>query len=76
MNICVHDFFFKISFLFIYFRLHQVLVAACGTFVAACGTFVEVRGLFMVAHGLLSSCGMWVFSSLVVARGLQGTWAL
>ena len=46
----------------IYFRLHRVLVAACGLFVAACG--------------LLSSCGMWVFSSLVVACSLQGVWAV
>ena len=33
-------------------------------------------GYFVAAHGLLSSCGMQVFSSLVVARGLQGMWAL
>ena len=29
-----------------------------------------------MAHGLLSSCGVRVFSSLVVARRLQSTWAL
>ena len=43
--------------LFIYlFRLHRVLVVACGIFVAACGLF-EV-----VACGLLS-CGTHVGSS-------------
>ena len=47
-------FFFNIYLLFIYFIiiyfwLHQVLVAACGTFVEACELFVAV-------HRLLSSC--------------------
>ena len=32
--------------------------------------------VLVVACGLLSSCGMWVFSSLVVAHRLQGVWAL
>ena len=35
-----------------------------------------VHGLFVVVHGLLSTCGVQVFSSLVVAHRLQGTWAL
>ena len=30
----------------------------------------------VVARGLLSSCGVQVFLSLVVVRGLQGAWAL
>ena len=34
------------------------------------GPFVAVRGLSVAAHGLLSSCGMQVFLSLVVAHGL------
>ena len=47
----------------IYLWLHGVLVAA--------------HGLFTAARGLLSSCGMRVFSSLlVVACGIQGMWAL
>ena len=29
-----------------------------------------------MVRGLLSSCGMQVFSSLVVAHRLQGAWAL
>ena len=54
--------FLRIYLLFIYFCLRQVLVAA--------------HGLFVAARGLLSSCGVRVFSSLVVARRLQGAWAL
>ena len=82
MNIGVHVsfcFFFLISFrilkkdlLFIYliyFWLPQVLVAAHRI-------FVEAYGIFVVVRGLLSSCGMRVFSSLVVACGLQIAWAL
>ena len=34
------------------------------------------HGVFVEARGFLSSCGVWVFSSLVVARELQGAWAL
>ena len=49
-----------VIYLFIWLR--QVLFAA--------------RGLFVVAHGLLSSCGVWVFSSLVVVRGVQNAWPL
>ena len=67
------NFFFKIYFFkfiyFIYFWLHRVLVAARGN-------FVEAHGVFMAMRQLLSSCGVRVFSSLVVARRLQGTWAL
>ena len=48
--------------LFFFFWLHQVLVVA--------------RTLFIVVHGLLSSCGVRVFSSLVVAHRLQATRAL
>ena len=59
-------FFFKINFLLfiylIYFWLCRVLVAAYRLFVVVCG--------------LLSSCGVRVFSSLVVVRRLQGTWPL
>ena len=32
-------YFFKNIYLFIYFWLHRVLVAACGIFVEACGIF-------------------------------------
>ena len=56
--------------------LHRVLVAAHGI-------FIEVRGIFCCGARalhcgavLLSSCGMRVFLSLVVARVLQGAWAL
>ena len=68
------NFFLKIYFLnlfiyFIYFCLRRVLVAARGIFVEACGIFIVVRGL-------LSSCGVRVFSSLVVVHRLQSTWAL
>ena len=42
----------------------------------ACGIFVEACGLFVVVRGLLSSCGVRVFSSLVVVHRLQGAWAL
>ena len=55
--------------LFIYFWPHGFLVAALGIFVQACGLLVAV-------HGLLSSCGVWFFSSVVVGRRLQGVWAL
>ena len=34
------------------------------------GSFVAVCGLFIMARGLLSSCGVQVFLSLVVVRGL------
>ena len=35
------------------------------------GSLLRHAGSFVVAHGLLSSSyGVWVFSSLVVARGL------
>ena len=40
------------------------------------GSFVVARGLFVVVRGFLSSCGMQVFSSLVVACRLQGARAL
>ena len=62
-------FFLKIYLLFLYFWLRRVLAAAHGIFVEACGLFVAV-------HGLLFSCGVRFFSSLVVTRRLQGTWAL
>ena len=50
----------------------------CGTRDLCWGMWplVEARGLFVVVRSLLSSCGLWVFSSLVVARWLQGVWAL
>ena len=41
--------------------LHRVSVAARGIFVEACRSFVAARRL-------LSSCGVWVFLSLVVAH--------
>ena len=66
------SFFFKIYLLFIYFIyfwLHRVSVAAHRI-------FVEASGLFVAACGILSSCGVWVFSSLVVVHSLQGAWAL
>ena len=44
---------------FVYFWMRQVLVVSCE--------------LFVVARGLLSSCGVRVFSSLDVARRLQGS---
>ena len=44
--------------------------------VAARGIFFEACGYFFASRGLLSSCGVLVFSSLVVASRLQGTWAL
>ena len=53
------------ALLFFFFWLRRVLVAACRI-------FVEAWGSFIVVHGLLSSCGMRVFASLVVARRLQG----
>ena len=40
------------------------------------GSLLHHAGSFILARGLLSSCGVWVFSSLVVASRLQGTWAL
>ena len=55
-------FIYYLFIYFIYFWLHQVLAAA--------------RGLLAAVHGLLSSCGVRVFSSLVVAHRLQGAWAL
>ena len=67
-----HGFFFKdlfIIYIFIYFWLCRVLVAAHGIFFAA-------WGLFVVARSLLSSCGRWVFLSLVLVCMLQGMWAL
>ena len=61
---------------FFFFWLHQVLVVARGTSVEACVIFfVAVHGLFIAARGLLSSCGLRVFSPLVVACGLQSMWA-
>ena len=36
------------------------------------GSFVAVRRLFVVVCGLLSSCGVRVFSPLVVARAPEG----
>ena len=40
--------------------------------------FLAASGLScgMQVRGLLSSCGVWVISSLVVAHRLQGAWAL
>ena len=40
--------------------------------------FVAMLGLFVVVCRLLSSCGLWVFFSLVVAREpvVCSTWAL
>ena len=51
-------------------------------FLAASGLSCSMRDLrcgvwaLHVVRGLLSSCGMWVFSSLVVVHRLQGVWAL
>ena len=62
-------FFFlnKFIYLFIYFWLCWVLVAAAGIFVEACGIFslqcTVCLGFCLVAvHWLLSSCGTQVFS--------------
>ena len=38
------------------------------------GYFIVAHGLFVAVHRLLSSCGMQVFSSLVVARELCSLW--
>ena len=38
--------------------------------------FFWLHQVFIVVHWLLSSCGLWIFSSLVVALGLQSVWAL
>ena len=59
-------FFFKIYF---YLFITYLFLAALGL---SCGT----RDLFVAVCGLLSSCGVQVFSSLVVVRSLQGVWAL
>ena len=76
---------------FFSFWLRWVLVVARRIYTEACGIFslwragfspVAARGL--LSSGLLSSCGVQVFLSLVVACGLQsmralqfcGTWAL
>ena len=41
------------------------------------GSLLWHAGFSLVAaHGLLSSCGMWVFLSLVVMRRLWSAWAL
>ena len=54
----------------IYFWLRRVLVVAhVGSSLRHAGSFVVAHGLFVVACGLLCSCGMWVFS-LVVVHGL------
>ena len=68
---------FFLNFFIFYFWLHWVLVVAHGVFIKACveASFVAARGLFIAAHRLLSSCGVQVFSSLVVAHKFQGTWA-
>ena len=61
----LHPSFFRFiyyHYYFLNFWLRRVLVAA--------------RGLFLVVRRLLSSCGVRVFSSLVVARGLRSAWAL
>ena len=47
---------------FFFFWLRRVLVVA--------------QGIFVVVRGLLSSCGVWVFSSLAVVHRVQGAWAL
>ena len=60
---------YNFFYFLIYFWLRRVLAAARGI-------FVEAVKIFFVVHGLLSSCGVRVFSSLVVAHRLQDAWAL
>ena len=61
---------------FIYFWLHRVLAAAQGSSLRRAGFFVMACRFFVAALGLLSSCGVQVFSSLVVACRFQSVWAL
>ena len=78
-------------FFSLFFWLHWVLVAACRIFVEACSNFhcsaqslcCDAGFFLVVACGFLSSgvqvslylwCAGFLF--LVVARGLQGAWAL
>ena len=64
-------------YIYIYiFWLRPVLVVAHRIFAEARGILVAACGLFVVVRGLLSSCGVRVFSSLVVVLGFQSTWAL
>ena len=63
--------FLKIYYLFILF-----IFGCVGSYLQHTGSSLRHVGSFFAARGLLSSCGMWVFSSLAVARRLQGTWAL
>ena len=58
-----HEFtsFFKIIYLFIYFWLHWVFVAACG--LSSCGErgllLVVVRGLLIAVASLVAEHGLW-----------------
>ena len=65
---------FKCSFIYLFGCVRSQL--HMGSSLRHVGSFVGARGLFVVVRGLLSSCGVWVFSSLVVAHGLQGVCAL
>ena len=79
-------FFLKIGlllfYLFIYFWLRQVLVEECGIFLEACGIFrcSAWASLQLWRAGFLfSSCSARApgrVDSVVVACGLQSTWAL
>ena len=62
-------------YIFFFFWLHQV-VEACGIFYSGAQSLRCGARAFslVVALGLLSSCGVQVFSSLVVARGLCSLW--
>ena len=68
-----HEFSVCSFFFFIYFWLCRVLAAARRIFVGACRIFCCSTRALRCRHGLLSSCGVQVFYSLVVAHRLQGT---
>ena len=71
-------FFFKIYLLFIYFIFGCIgsLLWHAASSLRHAGFFIAAHRLSVVVRGFLSSCGVWVSSSLVVARRLHGAWAL
>ena len=80
-SIQIYPFFQTLIYLFIYFWLRWVFVAACRlSLVAASGglLFVAVRGLLIEVASLVAEHGLWVHGlqllwcsgSVVVARGL------
>ena len=66
-------FFFKIYLLFIYFYF---IFGCVGSLLQHAGSLLKHAVSFVLLPGLLSSCGVQILSSLVVARRLQGVWAL